>query len=216
MARNLILIALCALALAACTSARAQDSQAPAPSLGDLARQAQKDKDKEKANKPAAKVLTNEDLPPGSGGGTAALASGFGQLVRPPAGSKAGADPSPMQKLDILESFLGHVESMDRATLVHSVLNGKDADFPGRDKWEQRLFAARETYVTQCRELILKARQIVASADSFKGSQDPNDPRTKEMIARLQSLMQEAVRTDAALQAVVIEGRDLSGQSAAH
>lgn len=216
MARNLILIASCALALAACASVRAQDSQTPTPSLGDLARQAQKDKDKEKANKPAAKVLTNEDLPAGSGGGTAALASGFGQLVRPLAGSKADADPTPAQKLDILESFLGQVESMDRATLVRSVLNGKDTDFPGRDKWEQRLFAARETYVAQCRELIQKARQIVATADSIKSSQDPNDPRAKEMTARLQSLMQDAVRTDAALQAVVIEGRDLSGQSAAH
>lgn len=216
MARSLILIASCALALATCASAPAQDSQTPTPSLGDLARQAQKDKEKEKANKPAAKVLTNEDLPSGSGGGTAALASGFGQLVRPPAGSKAGADPSPMQKLDILESFLGQVESMDRATLVRSVLNGKDTDFPGRDKWEQRLFAARETYVAQCRELIQKARQIVATADSLKGSQDPNDPRAKEMNARLQSLMQDAVRTDAALQAVVIEGRDLSGQPSTH
>jgi hypothetical protein len=124
MARSLILIASCALALATCTFARAQDSQAPAPSLGDLARQAQKDKDKEKANKPAAKVLTNDDVSSNSGGGTAAIASGLGQLVRPPAESKAGADPSPTEKLDQLESFLGQVESMDRATLFRSVLNG--------------------------------------------------------------------------------------------
>ena len=82
MARSLILIAACALALATCASARAQDSQTPTPSLGDLARQAQKDKEKEKANKPAAKVLTNDDLPSGSGGGTAALAAGFGQLAQ--------------------------------------------------------------------------------------------------------------------------------------
>jgi hypothetical protein len=216
MARNLVLIASCALALAACASARSQDSQAPALSLGDLARQAQKDKDKEKANKPAVKVLTNDDVSSSSGGGTSALASGLGQLVKPPAESKAGADPSPTEKLDQLESFLGQVESMDRATLVRSVLNGKDADFPGRSKWEERLFAARETYVVQCRELIQKARQIVATADSLKGSQDPNDPRAKEMTARLQSLMKDGVRTDAALQAVIIEGRDLSGQSAAH
>ena len=216
MARSLILIASCALALATCASARAQDSQTPTPSLGDLARQAQKDKEKEKANKPAAKVLTNEDLPSGSGGGTAELASGFGQLVRPPAGSKAGADLSPSQKLDLLEAFLGQVESMDRGTLVRSVLNGKDSDFPGRDKWEERLFTARDVYVAQCRALIQKARQIVTAADSLKAPQDPNDPRVKEMTARLQSLMQDAVRTDAALQAVIIEGRDLSGQPSTH
>jgi hypothetical protein len=215
MARNIILIASCALALATCAPARSQDSQASSPSLGDLARQAQKDKDKEKASKPVAKVLTNDDLPSGSSAGSTALASGLGQLVKPSAGSKAGADPSPTQKLDLLESVLGQIESMDRGTLVRSVLNGKDTDFPGRGKWEERLFAARETYVAQCRDLIQKARQIVAAADGLKGNQDPNDPRVKEMTARLQSLMQEAVRTDAALQAVVIEGRDLAGQPAA-
>ena len=48
-----------------------------------------------------------------------------------------------MQKLDDVGILLGQVESMDRATLVRSVLNGKDTDFPGRDKWEERLFAAK-------------------------------------------------------------------------
>ena len=49
MARNLNLIAACALALVTCAPARAQDSPATSPSLGDLARQAQKDKDKDKS-----------------------------------------------------------------------------------------------------------------------------------------------------------------------
>ena len=56
----------------------------------------------------------------------------------------------------------------------------------------------------------------MATADSLKGTQDPNDPRVKEMSAKLQSLMRDAVRTDAALQAVMIEGRDLAAQPAAH
>jgi len=215
MARSPILIAACALALVACASARAQDAQPSSPSLGDLARQAKKDKDKDMANKTAAKVLTNDDLPSGSSGSSSPLAPGFGGLSMP-AGSKPGADASPAQKLAMLEGFIGQVESLDRATLVSSVLKGNNADFPGRAKWEDRLVAAKDAYVTQCRELIQKAKQIVAEADSLKGNQDPNDPRLKEMSAKLQNLMREAVRTDAALQAVVIEGRDLAAQSAAH
>jgi hypothetical protein len=218
MARSPILIVACALALVACSSARAQDSQPSSPSLGDLARQAQKDKDKDKANKTAAKVLTNDDLPSGSSGDPSALGPGFDQLsMQPqPAGSKTGANPLPAEKLANLEAFIAQVESMDRATLVRSVMKGNDADFPGRAKWEDRLVAAKETYVVQFRELIQKAKQIVADSDSLKGTQDPNDPRVKEMGARLQNLIRDAVQTNAALQAVVIEGRDLAAQPAAH
>jgi hypothetical protein len=216
MARNLILIASCALALAVSASVRAQDSQSPSPSLGDLARQAQKDRDKDKTNKPVAKVMTNDDLPSGSSGGAMALGAGFGQLAPQPAGSKPGADPTPAEKLAMMEAFLNQVESMDRATLVGSILKGKDVDFPGRAKWEDRLVAARDAYVAQCRELVQKAKQIIAGAESLKGAQDPNDPRVKEMSARLQNLVRDAVQTNAALQAVVIEGRDLAAQPAAH
>jgi hypothetical protein len=216
MARNPILIAACALALVACASGRAQDSQPASPSLGDLARQARKDKDKDVANKTAAKVLTNDDLPSGSNGDPTALGSGFGQPPSQSAGSKPGANPSPADKIAALETFIGQVESMDRATLVRSVLKGNNADFPGRAKWEDRLVAARDTYVQQTRDLVQKAKQILAGADSLKGSQDPNDPRVKEISAKLQDLIRDAVQTNAAVQAVVIEGRDLAAQSPAH
>ena len=213
MARSLALIAACALALAICAPSRAQDSPSSSPSLGDLARQAQKDKDK--ANKPAAKVLTNDDLPSSSGGVSSALGGGLGPMAQLPAGSKPGAAPSPAEKLAMMETLLDRVDSLDRATLVRNALQGQDADFPGRAKWEERLFAAKQAYVAQARELLQKARQIVASADGLKGSQDPNDPRVKEMGARLQSLIRDAVRTDSAFQAVMIEGRDLAAQPAA-
>ena len=209
MSRRLTLIATCALALAAGASMRAQDSSSSSPSLGDLARQAQKDK--AKANKPAAKVLTNDDLPSSSGGPSDALGGGL-----QPSGSKPGADPSPAEKLAMIEALMDRLEVLDRATLVHNALNGKDVDFPGRAKWEERLVAAKETYVAQARVLIQKARQIVASADSLKGNQDPNDPRVKEMGARLQTLVRDAVQMDSAFQAIMIEGRDLAAQQAAH
>lgn len=220
MARSLSLIVACALAMVTFASARAQDSAASSPSLGDLARQAQKDKDKDKdkdsATKPAAKVFTNDDLPSNTGGVSSGLGGGIGQSVQPPAGSKTTAVLTPSEKIAKLEAFLDQVESLDRATLVQTALQGRDTDFPGRAKWEERLFAAKLTYVEQARDVIQKARQIVASADSLKGIQDPNDPRVKDMNAKLQVLIREAVRTDAAFQAVMMEGRDLAAPAGAH
>ena len=107
-------------------SARAQDSPANSPSLGDLARQAQKDKDKGKTNKPTAKLLTNDDLPSGSGGASATLGGGLGQTAQATSGGKTGADPSPAEKLAMLEAVVDRVEGLDRATLVRNVLNSND------------------------------------------------------------------------------------------
>lgn len=47
MARTLNLIGTCTLILLSFASGRAQDSSSPSPSLGDLARQARQDKDRE-------------------------------------------------------------------------------------------------------------------------------------------------------------------------
>lgn len=218
MARNLAPIAACALALVTFVSARAQDSTSTSsPSLGDLARQAQKDKDKDKATKTAAKVFTNDDLPSSPGGFSGTLGGSLGQIAQPPAGSKSGESLSPAEKLAKSEILLNYIESLDRGTLAHNVLGEKDIDFPGRAGWEQRLFAAKQAYVPQAREVIQKAKEIIASADSLKGvTQDPNDPRMKELGAKLEALIQEAVRTDSAFQAVMMEGRNLAAQSPAH
>ncbi len=216
MARNLTLIAACALALFTFAPAHAQDSPANSPSLGDLARQAQKDKEKDKTNKSTAKVLTNDDLPSGSGGASATLGGGLGQTAQATSGGETGADPSPAEKLAMLETVVDRVEGLDRATLVRNVLNSNDIDFPGRAKWEERLFAAKQVYVAQARDLVQKARQILATSESLKGNQDPSDPRVKEMGARLQALTREAVQTDSAFQALMIEGRDLASQAAGH
>jgi hypothetical protein len=211
MPRSLNVMAACALALVLCPLSRGQDS----PSLGDLARQAQKDKEKDKAAKPAAKVLTNDDIHSGQGGVSDALGGGFGQVGQLP-DPKTAAAASPEQKLAMMEAVLDRLESLDRATLIRNALNGKDVDFPGRAKWEERLLAAKELYLVHARELVQNARQIVTSADSLKGNQDPNDPRVKELGAKLQALARDAVRTDSALQAVVIEGRDLAAQAGTH
>lgn len=210
MRRNLILVAGCALAFAVC--AFSQDSASPTSSLGDIARQAQKDK----SNKPAAKVLTNDDLSSSPEAGTATLGAGFGQIAQPSSASKPGASPSPAEKLAMLETVLDKLDTVDRPTLVRNVLRGKDNDFPGRDRWEEKLFSAKQAYVVQGRDLVQRARQIVDSAENLKGNQDPNDPRVKEMSARLQSLIHDAVRMDASFQAMIMEGRDLATQASAH
>ena len=187
MARSLALIAMCALALATCASARAQDSQAPSPSLGDLARQAQKNKDKEKANKPAAKVLTNDDLP-----------SNSGEIVS-------------AQALENMQSMLDQLDGLDRAALAKNVLQGNNSNFPGRASWEVKLFTAKQSYVAQGRDALQKARQLRASAEGMKNAQDPNDPRAKSMAAKLQQIVQESQQAGAAFQAVIAEGKGLAG-----
>src|SRR5579863_10299905 len=142
MRRRFSLAAALSLALLFSLPAPAQDS--PSPSLGDIARQAQKDKDK--ANKPAAKVFTNEDMPSGPGGGTAALGGGLGQAAQALQGNASNANLTPSQKLDQIGNFLNQVESLDKTTLVQGVLGDKkDVNFPGRARWEERLYAAKET-----------------------------------------------------------------------
>lgn len=202
MSWRLSLVAGCALALAVGVAARDQGSQ----SLGDIARQAQKDK----AGKAAVKVVTNDDLPSTSSGDP------LGQAARTSASGKPGAEATPSEQLEKLEALLNAVDSLDRTTLAKSVLQEKDVNFPGRAQWEQRLFTAKQTYVTQGRALIAKARQIADSADSLKDIKDPNDPRAKDMKGKLQDLMRDAVQTGAAFQAVIIEGRDLASQASEH
>ncbi len=203
MFRTLTFIAGCALVVAICAPARGQDSQ---QSLGDIARQAQKDK----AGKPAAKVVTNDDMP------SAASADPLGQVARTSASGKPGANPTPAEQLEKIEAFLNVVDSLDKTRLAKNVLQDKDVNFPGRAQWEQRLYTAKQTYVTQGRALIAKAKQIADSADSLKDVQDPNDPRAKEMKGKLQDLMRDAVQTGAAFQAVIMEGRDLATQASEH
>jgi len=203
MPRSLSLIGVCALALVFSLPAHGQDS----PSLGDLARQAQKDK--EKANKPSAKVITNDDVPSGSGGG-------LGQAAQPGAAGNTGAPVSPAEQLHKLESVLDQLDSLDRATLAKNALQGNDTNFPGRDKWEVRLFAAKQTFVSQGRAMLERARQIQASAESLKGVQDPSDPRVKDMGARLQGFVRDAIQIGSAFDAVMMEGRDLAAQTSSH
>jgi len=208
MSRILSLIAACMLALVVCAPGRGQDS----PSLGDIARQAQKDK----ANKPPAKVITNDDVSSGSGGISSALGAGLAQPAQPGAAGKPEAGQSPLDGLDKLQSVLDQLDTLDRATLVSNVLKGNTTNFPGRTKWEEKLFAAKQTFVAQSRDVLQKARQLEATAEGMKDVQDPNDPRAKMVAARLQQLIQESQQASSAFQAVIEEGKDLAALADGH
>ena len=217
MPRSLSFVTACLIALAFCAPGHAQDS----PSLGDLARQAQK----QKAKEPAKKVFTNDDLSSGSSSGAAAASSapaapaapaGHAATAAPALTSKPSAAPSPEQAAGNLEAVINQIDSLDRAALVKNALQGVDTNFPGRDIWEQRLVAAKQIYVAHGRDLLQYAKQIQAAAETLKGVQDPNDPRVKDLANRLQVLVQEGTRLDSAFQAVILEGRDLAGQALGH
>jgi hypothetical protein len=213
MPRTLPLFAACALTLLLGLPGHSQDP----PSLGDLARQAQKDK----SNAPARKVITNEDLPSGSVLGSSGSGSILGGSLNAGLGpattsSKPGAAASPLQSLDRMEATMNRIDSLDRATLVKNVLRGADSDFPGRAKWEERLIAAKQVYVSRGRDLVDRGKQLLASSDSLKGNHDSNDPRVKQVGEQLKELVRDAVRADAAFQAVMLEGRDLASQAPSH
>lgn len=187
-----------------CLPGHSQDS----PSLGDLARKLQK----EKGNPPATKTITNDDIPSASVPASPVL----GEVSNSKVPAKPGASATPSDELARVESLVNKIDSMDRATLVKAVLEGVDSNFPGRSQWEQKLYTAKLAYVSQGRALIQKAKQLSASAQSLQGNKNPDDPRVKDLTSKLKELIENGSRADAAFQAVILEGRDLAGQSSPH
>jgi hypothetical protein len=205
--RKMILLIGSTLILVSCLPGHSQDS----PSLGDLARQAQKNKDKDKGRAPTAKVFTNDDIAPAAG-----LDSlGLGEVGDSKPGSKPVTAAAALADFNRVESALTRFDSMDRPSLVKLSLQGVDTDFQGRSKWEERLFAAKETYVSHGREIIQRVKQLTASAQGIQGA-SPNDPRVQDVTNKLKEIVQDCNRTEAALEAVVLEGRNLAMQASSH
>ena len=196
------------------TPGHAQDqSQDPAqpqpqPSLADVARQARKDREKNTA-KPKT-VITDENMP--SSKGLTGLAGDFG-------GSQGGVDSAAMAKalakVQEAETGLRQLASLDRATLAKAILLDNDVGFPTRRAWEDKLYDAKEHYVTREGQLIGELKQILAQVQSWQtqGRLDPNDPRARQMKSRLVEIVQDAVRTEQDYRSVVMEGWDLAKQA---
>src|SRR5215471_6804714 len=183
----------------------AQDQQ----SLGDLARQVRKDKER---NRTQPKAVITDDNMPVNKDGLADLAV-----------SRASGDENRMAKataaIDHVEALLDKLEPLDRATLAKAVLMDKDVDFPNRRSWEERLYSAKERYVSHGHELVREMKQALAELQSLsvsrsgQGRVTPSDPRAQELLHKLQEIIQDAIRTDAAYQAVVMEGWDRAKQA---
>ncbi len=177
------------------------------PSLGDVARQARKDKEKNAAQ--PKKVITDDNLPSSKAlGGLSDLGS-----------SRSAGDGSAMSRalegLDRAESALNKMDPMDRTTLAKAALLDNDVDFAGRSRWEDKLYSAKQQYVSHGRELFREMRQILADVQTLRsqGGQTkvgPDDPQAKELLRRLQEIVQDAIRTENAYQSVVVEGWDLA------
>lgn len=199
------LIILAALVSVLSTPGRSQDSQ----SLGDLARQLRS----QKHTAQSKTVITNDDLPSSS----AVNILGLEKPGDPSSSTNPGTESSALASIARWEWAVKQIDGMDRATLLKLTLHGASPDFPGHDAWEERLFAARQTYVSEGLEHIQKARQLLASAQALKSAQaTANDPRVKELDESAQELVRESARADAVFQAVILEGRDLARQAPGH
>lgn len=188
--------------------AHSQDS----PSLGDVARQAQKDK----ANKPAAKVITNDDMPSGSGSISSALSGGANHVEASGAAGNSDSTHGPAEALQKLELTLDHLDSLDRANLAVEVLAGNESNFPGRAKWEEKLFNAKQKFVAQTRAAVQKTKQLTAAADQIKDPQGADDSRIKNLSEKLGQVAQETRENGAAFDAVIEEGKTLAAHPATH
>jgi hypothetical protein len=192
------------------TPVLAQDQDQP--SLGDVARAARKDKEKN-STKPKT-VITDDTLP--SSKGLSGLS--LGDLGSSPSAGGESAMSKAMARIDEAEAGLKQMDALDRATLAKAVLLDDDVDFPNRRNWEDKLFAAKERYVSHERELIVELKQIVAQVQSMPASQgkqklNPDDPQAQQMLRRLQEIVQDALRTEQAYRGVVMEGWDLAKQA---
>jgi hypothetical protein len=185
-----------------------QDQAQPQPSLAEVARQARKDKEKNAAK--SKTVITDDTLP---------SSKGLGGLAGDLGGSQGRVDSSAMAKalakVEEAEAGLKQLQTLDRATLAKAVLLDNDVDFPNRRAWEDKLFAAKEHYVSHEGELIAELKQIVAQVQLRQGSGklDPNDPSAQQMKSRLLDIVQDALRTEQEYRGVVMEGWDLAKQA---
>jgi hypothetical protein len=205
--------------LAPWKTACAQDPATDQPqSLGEVARQARRDKAAKNAA-PAKTVITEDNV--SAGGDLGGL--GLGDLSAPPSAGNANPLDAGRAGLSRAELALNKLEPMDRVSLARAVLGNNNVDFPNRHNWEERLFAAKQLYIARSRVLIKAMRQLLAQAESMQAqSQDgnnkvsPNDPRVQALFQKSQQIVQAATQTEAEFQAVINEGQDLAKDTAPH
>ena len=203
-------VALAAIVAGAATASPlfAQDAQQGQPSVADAARAAAAAK-KDKAAASSKTVITEDSI--GSG---AIISSKAGNGTN----STGAADPVDKFKsldeawgrLQVTQSALDQLEPLSKPELVNLVLQGNSTDFPNRAQWEDRLFAAKTSYVQRSRQLVGATQQLLADiADLQKqGQLQASDPRVQALAKKSKQLTQLATRTESDFQSVVNEGKN--------
>jgi hypothetical protein len=207
MSRKLLFIAL--LAAVPFAPLRAQDQQ---QSLGDIARQARKAKQDQSRTVATSKgVITDDSLP---GRHTRDSSSAAANKLNASAADHFAAASA---DFDQYEQALNEIEPMNRTELAKCVLNAQSIDFPGRSAWEEKLFAAKQTYAAHGRVMLREARQLIAEGKSLAANAKTpeSNAQIRELQGRIVKLMQDATRSEDAFQTVVEEGQQLATQSAA-
>lgn len=189
----------------------AQDQQEQ--SLGDVARQTRKAKEeRDKSSVQSKKVFTDENMSSGP-----ASKADLGQLGNPDA-SPAERIATARRMIARAEDLLDKLAPMDRVSLAKLVLEGQDVDFPGRRAWEEKLFSAKEHYVSHGRELFRETKELLNNMESLTSTSkvSPTDAKVTDISHRALQLMQDANRTDADFQAILLEGQDLARKAISH
>lgn len=192
-------------ALTFSASAFAQDQ----PSLGDVARQARKDKENSTVK---SKTVVTEDTMPARASGSSALSGLDVATAGSPSASGASDDPlaQATAKFNEAEADYNRLDSLDQANLAKVALaEDCEVQFPSRASWEVKLWAAKGAYVTHMRSIIADLKQLTTEAQGWKGPNgklDPNDPRVQAMRRKMQSALQDASQSDARFEEVVSEG----------
>jgi hypothetical protein len=204
-------------------SVRAQDQP---QSLGDVARQNRKDKEKNTAT--SKTVLTDDNFGSGKASSGSSATTGVSSITTSSsangiAASRAsGGDDTPMGRawagIGRAEDSLDRLAPLDRTTLARVVLEGNDVDFPGRRAWEQKLFVAKETYVARSRRLVEEMKQLMENAQTFQnsvgtGKGAAENPHAQALVGKAQQLLAEAQATEAEFKAVLQEGVDQAKQT---
>ena len=211
MSRKLLWIAL--LTAVPFTPLRAQEPDQQ-QSLGDIARQARKAKEDQAKTTAAAKAVITEDSLPSR------RTLGSASSTRLDKSNATAADKFAEANADFddAERSLNQLEPLDRAELAKVALPGQSADFPGRAAWEDKLFAAKQGYVSHGRVLLSEARQLLDEIKSLSSAEKTPESKSKlqGLSLRLRQVMQDALQTEANFQAVLVEGQKLANQSASN
>jgi hypothetical protein len=208
MSRKLLFIALLAAVPFPPLRAQEQDQQ---QSLGDIARQARKAKeDRAKASPPAQVVITEDSLP-------TRRTVGLPNAAAPDRPDASAADhfAEASADFDDAERSLNELQPLDRDELAKVALPGQNADFPGRRAWEDKLFVAKQGYISHGRVLLREARGLLDEIKSLSTNEKTPASKSKmqELSLRLRQVMQDSLQTEANFQAILVEGQKLANQS---